>query len=485
MSLRTRVAALIAVTVLIASTIGGIGVALSSRNVGRDRIDDELRADIAAFDANNPRLAAQLALMVEVRRAACEEGADAVTGGNGAGIAATAGQRETQALNRLGRLGPVLTDFASSMQVIRSDGFVAPGCRTLPIDDREALIAESGVGTAIRTVSIDGARHRMMTAGLGVGAVQVARDLDLTESTLRGLVTRIIGFGAIGALLAGLVGWFFARRATEPIKRLNEAANRVATTRDLGERMEVEGNDEVGTLAASFNVMLSSLDTSREQQRRLVQDASHELRTPLTSMRTNVELLLRHQDVDPTLRTQMLSDIGDELNELSELTAELVDSATEVSSNLDRMTPFDLADVVTECVERGRRRHRRDITLELSTAEESVVLGDHSLLTRALTNLINNAVKFCDADAEIIVASHGTSVRVLDRGPGIPAADLPHVFERFYRATSSRSAPGSGLGLAIVKQIVDGHGGKLHVANRTGGGLEVGFSLPLDAAPRA
>ncbi|MCL4113915.1 UNVERIFIED_CONTAM: hypothetical protein GTU68_024099 [Idotea baltica] len=138
------------------------------------------------------------------------------------------------------------------------------------------------------------------------------------------------------------------------------------------------------------------------------------------------------------------------------------------------------------CVDRARRRYHRTITLRTGgtpndTAPSGTVRGDHALLTRAITNLVNNAVKFTDDDTEIDIDVFDGSVTVSDQGPGIPAEDLPHIFDRFYRATAARSAPGSGLGLAIVHQIVVGHGGTVHAANRPEGGAQIGFSLPVVA----
>ena len=216
----------------------------------------------------------------EIRRSTCElDEIDEIGSSTDTSptVPATGDPRQPGRGERLARFIP---EFASSMQLIRANGVIISGCLTLPVDDTEVAIASSGEGTVLRTVSIDGRRYRMITAGFGdLGAIQFARDLDLTEDTLRGLFVRITLFGAIGAVLAGLLGWYLAGRATRPIERLNDAADRVARTRDLGERIPVENNDEVGALASSFNTMLESLDTSREQQQRLVQDASHELRT--------------------------------------------------------------------------------------------------------------------------------------------------------------------------------------------------------------
>lgn len=476
MSLRSRIALLVGVTVLLASMIGGIGTALSSRNVGRDRVDQALIADAAQVPPDARRLGAQLQITFELQRRACDE----VTGQSDT-------TDEPLALDEVPR-GPGdrrfervrgLPAFASSMQWIRSNGTAVSACEALPINEDEIAVAQAGSGTNFRTVVIDDERFRVLTQGYdGLGAVQFARSLEITQDTLRSLLVRSLGFGLVGAALAAAFGWLFASRTTAPLERLSAAAERVAETHDLGERIEVTGNDEISTLASSFNSMLSTLDTSRGQQHQLVQDASHELRTPLTSMRTNVELLQRHRDIDPVIREQVLSDISSELNELTALTAELVESATEIPSTVQNLTAVDLREIVTDCVGVGERRHRRPISIAGDEAQSSMVAGDANLLARCITNLINNAVKFSGESADIEVYAEGTAVHVRDRGPGIAEQDLPRIFDRFYRATEARSAPGSGLGLAIVKQIVEGHRGEVHASNRPGGGAEIGFTLP-------
>ena len=135
-------------------------------------------------------------------------------------------------------------------------------------------------------------------------------------------------------------------------------------------------------------------------------------------------------------------------------------------------------------MERAQRRHRRAVELEVLDAvdEPETVHGDPVLLARAVTNLVNNAAKFSDEGSPIEISVSNRHVTVHDRGPGIPESDLPHIFERFYRATVARSAPGSGLGLAIVEQIITGHGGHVTAVNREGGGASIGFVLPVSAA---
>ena len=471
MSLRSRIALLVGVTVLLASAIGGIGTTLSSRSVGRDRIDSVLLNVSEAFQVESPRLADQLQFAFEARRSTCDTADDAESDSE---LEAEPDRRSRFLL---------LAEFASNMQVLRPNGTVFTACQTLPISAEETALATSGNGTNFRTVSVEGERFRLLTRGFGdIGAVQFTHSLELTEDTLRSFLVRSVIFGLLGAICAGAVGWMFAKRATDPVKRLSKAAEHVARTQDLGERIAVDGDDEIGALASSFNTMLLSLDTSREQQKRLVQDASHELRTPLTSMRTNVELLQRYAEINSEVRAQILDDISTELHELTQLTIELVDSATEVPTTLQLRDEIDLAALVNSCIERARRRHHRTFTVRTTTAPNGTVHGDSSLLSRAVTNLVNNAVKFSDHDTEIDIAVSIGELTVSDRGPGIPADDLPFVFDRFYRATTARSAPGSGLGLAIVKQIVSGHGGTVRAANRLDGGAQIGFSLPVVTA---
>ena len=483
MSLRARIALLVGVTVLLASAIGGIGTTLSSRSIGTARVDRALVGDAESFGAQSPRLVSQLQFAFDARRATCDDTEDADTiQSTDENDAAQTTAPPTGPTRRAERLR-LLPEFASNLQLIRPTGVVISTCQTLPVAAEESAIAASGDGSVFRTVSIDNERFRLMTRGFGdVGAVQFARSLDITDDTLRTLAVRSVIFGLLGALCAAAVGWLFAKRATDPVLRLSQAAEHVAQTQDLGERITVEGDDEIGALADSFNTMLSSLDTSREQQQRLVQDASHELRTPLTSMRTNVELLQRHVDIEPELRAQILADIGAELHELTELTTELVDSATEIPTTMELRDEVNLTDLVTTCVERAQRRHHRTVEVLVASSHPTIVRGDFALLTRAVTNLINNAVKFSASDTGIQVEIQAGTVTVRDRGPGIPAEDLPFVFDRFYRATASRSAPGSGLGLAIVKQIVTGHGGSVSAKNRLDGGAAIGFSLPVVAS---
>lgn len=319
---------------------------------------------------------------------------------------------------------------------------------------------------------------RMLTVRTGDGSLlSVARDVSEQVEVMDILGARILLTGLLVAAAAGAGGWLIARRLIRPMEILTEAAEEVAQTRELLEPIDARAAGEVGRLADSFNRMIAALRSSRDQQRRLIQDASHELRTPLASLRTNAEVLARMDELAPQERDRMLADIDHELRELSTLASELVDLASESGPEEGEPTvPIDLQAAAEAVVERAVRRSGRQITV---TGEGGEVEAQPGALQRAVDNLVDNALKWGPPDRPVEVALDGGRLLVRDGGPGIPEDDLPHIFDRFYRAAEARSLTGSGLGLAIVKGIVERNGGRIHARNLPGGGAEVGFTLPL------
>jgi two-component system sensor histidine kinase MprB len=356
---------------------------------------------------------------------------------------------------------------------------------TLPVAPADLAVARTGVGTVVRDVEVDGAPHRQVTVPVATratvrrAAVQLARPTGPLEAGLADLRRRLVLVGALGVLGAGLLGLLVARRALRPVRALTETAEHVASTQELGSRIVVDRDDELGRLAESFNAMLAALARSREQQQRLVTDAGHELRTPLTSLRTNVELLARAPDLPAEERRQVVEAAAAEVAALSTLVAELVDLATDTRRAGAEWVEVALDEVVAEAVGATRRRHGVEVVVR---AEPTTVTGDTAQLDRAVTNLLENAVKWSPAGAPLEVEVAGGAVRVLDRGPGVAEADLGRLWDRFWRAPGSRDIPGSGLGLAIVAEIVGAHDGEVTAANRPDGGLDIGFRLPV--APR-
>jgi two-component system sensor histidine kinase MprB len=313
-------------------------------------------------------------------------------------------------------------------------------------------------------------------------ALVLAQSLEPTEATLKrlGVVFWIIGFA--GVLLAGVAGWAVATTSLRPVRRLTDAAERIAATEQLTP-IEVSGDDELARLTVAFNSMLEALSASLQRQRQLVADAGHELRTPLTSLRTNIELLSQADfqgGLSERTRGELLADIRAQIGELSTLVGDLVELARD--EPLDRSPePVDLAQVVDDAVQRVRRRGQ-GVTIDVQSTPWLVV-GDAQLLERAVLNLLDNAVKWSPPLGTVHVRLADGVLSVADEGPGISNEDLPHVFERFYRSHEARTLPGSGLGLAIVEQTAQRHGGQVRAGRAaTGGAL---FTLRLPGAPAA
>ncbi|MDJ0771389.1 MAG: HAMP domain-containing sensor histidine kinase [Ilumatobacter sp.] len=357
----------------------------------------------------------------------------------------------------------------------RSGDVVVSGGGTLPVDADDVDVAQGG-RTIIRDVEIDGEPFRMITTFVGGdgGAVQVARSTDSADSVLSELGWRFAVLGAVLAALAAVAGWLLMRRATKPLEDLTAATERVTATRDLTP-LRLDRTDEVGRLADSFDEMLLALSASREQQRRLVQDAGHELRTPLTSLRANIEFLEHAPTMPDHQRAAVLAGLRSETEELGLLVTEVIALASGDADDARPDTELDLADVVTEAVERFRRRHDREVTL---TTEPTPLLGNVAMLDRAVTNLLGNAHKFSHPDRPIEVGLTDRTLSVRDHGPGIDPAELDRVFDRFYRSDAARSQPGSGLGLAIVQKVAETHGGSAGARNAPDGGAIVSLTLP-------
>lgn len=317
-------------------------------------------------------------------------------------------------------------------------------------------------------------------------ALVAAESLSSDQNLLGTLSLVLILISAAGVLVAAVAGTAVARGGLRPVLRLTRATERVAATGDL-RPIPASGDDELGRLTQSFNVMLGALAESQEQQRRLVADAGHELRTPLTSLRTNLELLVEARKPNaPALsqqdETELYTDVRGQLDELTTLIGDLVELARQDAPQVVH-EPVELVDVVERALDRARRRASgADVRFEV-TLQPWALLGDASALERAVLNLLDNAVKFSPHDGVIGVTlrplGDGTAViEVTDRGPGISEDDLPHVFDRFYRSEEARTLPGSGLGLSIVMQAAQRHGGMAYAGRVPGEGALMAIRLP-------
>jgi two-component system sensor histidine kinase MprB len=354
------------------------------------------------------------------------------------------------------------------------DGVVVPVSAT----DR-AIAAGSTPGGVYRDAVIGGTRYRVLTVAADPGAVQAVRSLTERDDVLAALRTRIIGAALAVVALAGAAGWLVARTITRRLSALAAAARTVAATGRLTVPIDDRDRDEAGQVATAFAHMLGVLQHSQLAQRRLAQDAGHELRTPLTSLRTNLALLARHPDLDTTERAEIVGDLTSESDELNVMVSELL-ALTAGDNGPRAVEDVSLARAATRVVERAGRRTGRRIEI---TSDDSVALASWSAVERAISNLIDNAVKFSPPGSPVAVIVSAGRVAVQDHGQGFAETDLPRVFDRFYRADSARALPGSGLGLAIVDDIARSFGGHAFAANCSTGGAEVGFVLPLRPVP--
>jgi two-component system sensor histidine kinase MprB len=374
---------------------------------------------------------------------------------------------------------PALGGAQGYVQLVSADGTT----RRLPGDDIELPAGEAVLDVAegerrsfYSDAEVAGTHVRILTVPIAEGfAVQIARPLTEVDDSLGDLRTILILVTLGGLALGAGLGLLVSRAALAPVRRLTEATEDVTTTRDLSRRMADEGTDELGRLAASFNTMLAALEDSARSQRRFVADASHELRTPLTSLRTNIEVLSRADELAPDERERLLDDVVEQLSEMSELVAELV-ALDQVQDGPGPREEVRLDLLVAESVERARR-NRPGITFT-SSLEETVVDGVPASLERAVDNLLDNAAKWSPPGGEVEVAVSAGEVEVRDHGPGIDESDLPYVFDRFYRSPSARGLPGSGLGLAIVRRVAEVHGGSVTAERAAGGGTLVRLRVP-------
>jgi two-component system sensor histidine kinase MprB len=378
------------------------------------------------------------------------------------------------------------------VQVLTADGATTrpPGQNVrLPVTAADrAQIGRSAVAR-IRDVHVQGSHLRMLTVHVAPArAVQLARPLDGIDRLLARLRLILLLAIAGGVGLAALLGRAASKRLMAPIAEVAAAAAHVGETEDLARRIDVRYEDEVGQLARRFNAMLDRLQESRGQldeamvaQRRLVADASHELRTPVTSLRMNVEMLTDMGDrLDADARDQLLADLRAQTEEMGALVADLIELAR---GDVPAHEPEAIRlDHLTDAAVQRAQLHAPQVRFDLD-ATPAVVDGVPDRLSRALNKLLDNAARHSPDGATVDVLVHAGGVVVRDRGDGIAPADLPHLFDRFYRGASSRGRQGTGLGLTIVRQVAEQHGGAVRVENAVGGGAR--FTLDLPAAPMA
>jgi two-component system sensor histidine kinase MprB len=384
--------------------------------------------------------------------------------------------------NQLVLPAPALGGATGYVQLFQSNGqVVRSGTKgsLLPVTAATRAVAAGRRGAFFSDATIGGTHVRILTERAPEGGVwQAALPLTDMDSTLTHLRVVLVLVCLGGIALAAALGLLVSRTALIPVRRLTRAAERVARTQNLRHRIQAGEEHELGRLAESFNTMLAALERSRLAQRQLVSDASHELRTPLTSAQANLDALAIGEELPPRERARILAAARAQLRELTVLVGDLVDlSKTEIEEIEVEDVRLDLA--AAGALERARL-HAPECRFVLD-AEPCLVRAAPARLDRAIANLLDNACKWsppAPAGGPVEVRVRAGALEVRDHGPGIAAADLPRVFDRFYRSRGARARPGSGLGLAIVRQMAEAHGGAVHAANDPGGGARLTLELP-------
>ncbi|HEY5096415.1 MAG TPA: HAMP domain-containing sensor histidine kinase, partial [Acidimicrobiales bacterium] len=288
-----------------------------------------------------------------------------------------------------------------------------------------------------------------LTAG---GALQLTTPLTGVNQELRHLAFALWIIVIGGVAIAVMLGLAVGRTALRPLNNLTRTVEELAETTDMSKRLDPGGPDELGRLRRAFNRLLEALDTSRESQRQLVLDASHEMRTPLTSLRTNMEVARRLEELDPADREVLISDVVTQMDELAALVGDMAELARGGQPEITR-APIRLDLIVLEAVDVATTHGRsRGVVFDARVAT-TWVSGSSARIERAVDNLLDNALKWSPDSGVIEVACSQGTLIVRDHGPGVDASDVDYIFDRFYRAPGARGRPGSGLGLAIVAQV--------------------------------
>lgn len=327
----------------------------------------------------------------------------------------------------------------------------------------------------------------LLENGRLIGIVQVAQSLATVQETLNRLLATLLIAGPLLVAVAALGGFLVTARALAPINHVTHTARRIADGGDdLSTRLNLPAtDDEVGRLASTFDAMLARLDDSFRRERQFTADASHELRTPLSAMQAILSVI-REQPRTPEDYERALTDLSEEADRLRSLVEDLLRLARSDSRSISAPEAVDLSALLGDVTDALRPlAEAKGLSLSCAAFNSPVVMGDMDSLIRLFVDLLDNAVKYTERGAITIHADrtgHLARVAVSDTGAGIPPEHLPRVFDRFYRADTSRASRGTGLGLAIALETARAHGGTIEVSSRAGVGTTFTVLLPAFAS---
>ena len=320
------------------------------------------------------------------------------------------------------------------------------------------------------------------------GHIQVASSLRTVDAAIDRLLKIMLIGGAVTLLASLLIGDILTRRALQPIDNIAQTARQITAADDLGLRIPYTGPpDEIGQLTHTFNETLERLERLFNAQRRFVADVSHEMRTPLTTIQGNLDLIRRYGYDEEAIEA-----IDSESRRMSRLVRDLLLLAKADAGRLSLEKALVELDTVVLEVYNQARVLSEDVEVHMGHFDQAHIMGDNDRIKQLLLNLVSNALKYTPAGGSVTLAMQRSDkwvdVSVQDTGVGIPAADLPHIFDRFYRVDKARSRKmgGTGLGLSIARWIADAHGGTLLVESEENVGSTFTMRLPVipDHVPR-
>jgi signal transduction histidine kinase len=400
-------------------------------------------------------------------------------------------QRDHQIIN--GKLG----DYAAAYlrggvrvlaNTVRAEQQVAPERLFVRVVDRgvESVVLSNNEGW-------DPGKIEVVSATLADGTlVQVGKSTEARDDLLSrfraalGIVTLFI------VVIALTGGWLATRSALFPIRRLTTAVQRIIRTGRTDARVPLAGTgDAIDELTSLFNTMLDKIEGLVTAMRGALDNVSHDLRTPLTRLRGTAEMALASQPVgEPAQQVEyyreLLADCVEESDRVLVMLNALMDISEAESGTMQlRREPVPLGDIVARAIDLYRDvADAKGVSLAVGVSEDVVVTADRTRLEQVAANLIDNAVKYTPSgghvDVDVRREGEAAVLRVRDSGPGIPADELPRIFDRLFRGDTSRTERGLGLGLSLVKAIIEAHGGQVTVNSELGRGSSFSVSLPID-----
>ena len=367
----------------------------------------------------------------------------------------------------------------SSDSGVRNIVLVGPDERVVFSYNEEMIGKKIPRNLVLQGIELESSKERIAT--LLAGPI-LSSEMDHSEKQfLEAVNRRIIYAGLIGLIVALLLGWILVRQLTQPLNKLTKATSRVSEG-DLDQRVFIESNNELGELADSFNKMTSSLQRSEAIRRRMIGDIAHELRTPLTILSGEIEAI-RDGVYEPT--DEKLKEIQEDINLLNRLIEDLRELTLAEAGELKlNKGPVNLIRLLKRVSAKfAELLAESDVKLKIYLPEKLQKIDlDADRISQVMNNLIKNAflhTKRGEISVNLKDRSEDVLIEVSDTGEGIPSDKLDHVFDRFFRADSSRSSEGrSGLGLSIAKELVEAHGGEIWIDSKSGEGTTVSFSLP-------